>query len=143
MRKIYGFMMVALITFSAIAQEQERPESNTDLRGGKAMFTIEQTDDEEKVELSRTSAGDYFLIFTEDDEVHKNKLGREKAEKLNEQFSGLFLKLQYEMPADPKGCDAEWRLVLLGEEQKVCPKNEQKHQEILPVFKAMKQGARQ
>lgn len=143
MRKIFGLMMLVVITLSAQAVEQERPESNTDLRGGKVLFTIEQTDDEEKVELSRTSAGDYFLIFSEDDEVRKNKLGREKAEQLNEQFSGLFLKLQYEMPADPKGCDADWRLVLLGEEQKVCPKNEQKHQEISAIFKSMKQGARQ
>lgn len=134
--------LLSLLVGTAFAFEQEQPESNNDLRGGKPLLLLEQVDDEEKVELERTSAGDYFLVFTDEDGSHKNKIGRSEAEKLDQRFSSVFLQVQYELPADPKGCDADWKLVLRGEDQRACPKNEQKNQAILPLFKDMKKIAR-
>lgn len=134
--------VLSLMLGSAFAFEQEKPESNNDLRGGKPLLLVEQVDDEEKVELERTSAGDYFLVYTDEDGSHKNKIGRGKAEDLDQRFSAIFLKVQYELPADPKGCDADWKLVLRGEDQRACPKNEQKNQAIRPLFDEMKKIAR-
>ncbi len=134
--------VLSLMLGTAFAFEQEKPENNNDLRGGMPLLLVEQVDDEEKIELERTSAGDYFLVFTDEDGSHKNKIGRGQAEQLDQRFSAMFLQVQYDLPADPKGCDADWKLVLRGEDQRACPKNEQKNQAILPLFKEMKKIAR-
>lgn len=140
--KIILLTALSLFMSSSFAFEQEQPENNNDLRGGKPLLLVEQVDDEEKIELERTSAGDYFLVYTDEDGSHKNKIGRQKAEDLDQRYSSVFLKMQYELPADPKGCDADWKLVLRGEDQRACPKNEQKNQAIRPLFDEMKKIAR-
>jgi hypothetical protein len=140
--KIILLTVLSLMMSASFAIEQEQPESNNDLRGGKPLLLVEQIDDEEKIELERTSAGDYFLVFTDEDGSHKNKIGRTKAEEIDQKYSAVFLKVQYELPADPKGCDADWKLVLRGEDQRACPKNEQKNQAIRSMFDEMKKIAR-
>lgn len=136
----------ALLLSSSLSWAQqdpaERPESNSDLRGGKPLLVVEQTDDEEKVQLERTSTGDYFVVYSDDEESHKSKLARLKAEELDQRFSAMFLQVQYELPADPKGCAADWKLMLRGEDQRACPKNEQKNQAIKAMFDEMKKIAR-
>lgn len=139
--KIILLTALSLLMSSSFAFDQEQPESNHDLRGGKPLLLVEQIDDEEKIELERTSTGDYFLVYTDEDGSHKNKIGRTKAEELDQKYSAVFLKMQYELPADPKGCDADWKLVLRGEDQRACPKNEQKNQAIRPLFDEMKKIA--
>ena len=141
MRLIFASFLSAFM-LSAFAAEQLGPETNSDLRGGNAMLVLEQVDDEEKVQLDRTSTGDYFVTFTDEDGTRKNKIGRGEAEALDQRFSTLFLQVQYELPADPKGCDADWKLVLRGEDQRACPKNEQKNQAIRPLFDELKKMAR-
>ena len=141
MRIICTTLFILLLA-KAWAVEQERPESNADLRGGKPLLLIEQLDDEEKIELGRSATGDYFMQYSEEEDGHKVKLGRLQAEALDERYSALFLQVQYEMPADPKGCDADWKLILRGEEQRFCPKNEQKHQAIKAFFDELKKIAR-
>ncbi len=137
---IICFVMLAMS--AAWAMDSERPENNSDLRGGKPLLLIEQIDEEEKVQLERTTTGDYFLLYSEEDDASKVKIGRDRAETLDQRYSALFLQIQYEMPADPKGCDADWKLILRGEEQRFCPKNEQKNQAIRSLFDEMKKTAR-
>ena len=126
----------------SVAHAQQNPdekaESNKDLRMGQAMLTIENLDDHQKVLIERTVTGDYWVVLHEGDDVAKNKLGSERAKNLDERFSAAFLRVQYELGEDPKGCDADWRLVLRGEEYRFCPKNEQKDQTIRPLFVEMR-----
>ena len=115
-------------------REESRPESNHDLRGLQPLMVIENLDDHETVKIEKSGTGDFFVVHEEGKEVTKNKLGRSAAESLDGRFSAAFLKVQYELKEDPQGCDADWRLVLRGEEYRFCPKNEQKDQEIRPIF---------
>jgi len=144
--RVKNLFACALLLTSALAWSQqdpsERPESNSDLRGGKPLLVVEQADDEEKVQLERTNTGDYFLVYSDDDGTQKSKLSRQRAEDLDQRFSAMFLQVQYEFPADPKGCDADWKLMLRGEDQSACPKNEQKNQAIRAMFDEMKKIAR-
>lgn len=139
------FWCVALLSIGlpALAQQtdQARPENNSDLRGTKALFIIEDKDSDESVQLDRTGAEDFFAVHREGKEVVRNKLGRAAAEALDEKFSAVFLQVQYEMAADPKGCDADWRLVLRGDEYSFCPKNEQKNQAIRPLFSELRKAS--
>jgi len=140
--RIFFAIFSSAFVLSAFAADQLGPENNSDLRGGKPMLVLEQVDDEERVQLDRTSTGDYFVTFTDEDGSRKNKIGRGEAEAFDQRFSTLFLQVQYELPADPKGCDADWKLVLRGEDQRACPKNEQKNQAIRPMFDELKKIAR-
>ena len=141
MVKILVFMSV-FVAHLALAQEAEHTirESNNDLRNHQPMLIIENLDDKESVQLERTSTGDFFVVLKEGKDTTKNKLGRSAAEGLDERFSAAFLKVQYELAADPKGCDADWRLVLRGDEYRFCPKNEQKDREIRPLFTEMRKA---
>lgn len=128
------FSLLTLVTVSAWAQSEERPESNLDLRGNKPLLLIETHKGNEHIVLERSSGGDYFLNAKGKDGMHKNKISRPKAEELDQRFSAMYLKVQYELPEDPKDCKEHWKLVLRGEELLVCNKNEQKNQEIEPLF---------
>ena len=55
--------VLSLMMSSSFAIEQEKPESNNDLRGGKPLLLVEQIDDEEKIELERTSAQFFQKLF--------------------------------------------------------------------------------
>ncbi|MBY0517914.1 MAG: hypothetical protein K2P81_13475 [Bacteriovoracaceae bacterium] len=136
--RISLLFFIGIIPFFALAQQAESPESNLDLRAGKALFVLEDLDEKEKILLEKTNTGDTYLIYSDEDGSHKSKLARPKADELDQRFSAMFLKVQYELPEDPKGCQADWKLMMRGEEQRVCPKNEQKNQEIKPLFKELK-----
>ncbi len=119
------FILLALAVSPARAQ-QERPESNLDLRGGQPLVLLEKG--EERWELERNVNGDFHLLRSEKGEPSKHKLARVRAEELDQRFSAAFMKVQYELPADPDKCMADWRMVLRGEEYRFCSKNEQKDQ---------------
>lgn len=140
MRNIF-FLGLIFIATSLWAQNEERPESNLDLRGAKPLLLIETHGGIERIELERSQSGDYYLNTKSKDGSQKNKISRPKAEGLDQRFSSLFLKLQYEMPEDEKGCKQHWKLVLRGEELLVCNKNEQKNQEIAPLFSELKKDS--
>lgn len=129
-------------TTAAWAQELDHTtkESNNDLRGHQPMLVIEDLDAEESVQLERNSTGDFYLVLKDGKELTKNKLARTVAEGLDERFSAAFVKVQFELDQDPKGCDADWRLVLRGDEYRFCSKNEQKDREIRPLFVEMRKA---
>ena len=140
MRNLF-FLGLIFTATSLWAQNDERPESNLDLRGAKPLLLIETHGGKERIELERSQSGDYYLSAKSKDGSQKNKISRPKAEGLDQRFSALFLKLQYEMPEDEKGCKQHWKLVLRGEELLVCNKNEQKNQEINPLFSELKKDS--
>lgn len=118
-----SFAVLFLAALPALAQ-QERPENNFDLRGGKPLILMEKGD--ERWELERNVNGDFQLVQSQKGEASKHKLARAKAEDIDQRFSAAFLQVQYELPADPKDCTTDWRMVLRGEEYRFCSKNEQK-----------------
>ncbi len=132
------FILLFLIVTSAFAQHSSQPqkESTSDLRTGLTMFSIENTEDEMIVWLERTPNLDYFLRMKEEDEDEKiQKITTRDAKKLDREFASKFLKLQYELPPSPKGCEVTLRLNMKGERQSVCEKEDKKTQEILPIIK--------
>lgn len=130
----YLFLICLVTSFSLWAQQDERPESNLDLRGGKSVFQVAPPEAKSFVELHRSPAGDYFLQAQGKDGLHKHKTSRPQAEDLDQRFAALYLRVQYELPADPVGCKSNWKLILHGEEILACAKNEQKNQEIQRFF---------
>ena len=52
-------------------------------------------------------------------------------------FASRFLKCQYELEALPGECKVDFRLVLKGESQELCKKDEKKSQEIGPFIQAL------
>lgn len=130
----YLYLICLVTSFSLWAQQDERPESNLDLRGGKSVFQVAEPDAKTVVELHRSSGGDYFLQAQGKDGLHKSKTSRPLAEDLDQRFGALYLRVQYELPADPVACKNNWRLTLHGEEILVCAKSEQKNQEIRRFF---------
>ncbi len=138
---LFLFLGLIFIATNALAQNEDRPESNNDLRGAKPLWLIESYGGKDRIELERSQSGDYFLNAKSKDGSQKNKISRPKAEDLDQRFSALFLKLQYEMPQDQKGCREHWKLILRGEELLVCNKNEQKNQEINPLFSELKKDS--
>lgn len=142
MLKIFALLAVMTVNLSwAQEQEHTRPESNLDLRNHQPLLVIENLDDKEVVQLERTGSDAFFVVHKEGKEVKKNKLGRVEAEALDERFSAAFLKVQFELSSDPEGCDADWRLILRGDEYRFCPKNEQKDQAIRPLFVEMRKAS--
>lgn len=132
------FILFFLIVTSAYAQYSSQPEkeSSSDLRTGLLVFAIEDVEDEKKVWLERTPNLDYFLRMKEEDEEEKiQKITTRDAKKLDMEFASKFLKLQYELPPSPKGCEVTLRLNMKGESQDVCRKEDKKTQEIVPIVK--------
>ncbi len=132
-------LAAALTVGAAWGQEEERG-SNRDLRGTNPLFSLQKG--QEQVGLVRGAADEFFLEHSDKGGPTRHKVARARAQELDQQFSAAFLKLQYELPADPAGCKAEWRMVLRGEEIRFCEVNEQKHRAIGPLFAALLQAAR-
>jgi hypothetical protein len=123
--------LLLCLSFFAHAQD-EQPENNLDLRGGKPLMLLENSG--ERLELERTIGGDFYVSRARGEDLTKHKLVRQRAEELSQQFSALFLQVQYELPNDPEKCTQDWRLVLHGETYVFCSKNEQKHQVVKKFF---------
>jgi hypothetical protein len=126
------FVWLFLSLTAFVHAQDEQPENNLDLRGGKPLLLVENNG--ERFELARTVGGDFYLSHAQGDELSKHKLLRQRAEDLGQQFSGLFLQVQYELPSDPANCTQDWRLMLHGESYSFCSKNEQKNQVAKKFF---------
>lgn len=132
------FILFFLLVTSVHAQHSSQPqkESTSDLRSGLVMFEIEDLDDERTLWLERTANLDYFLRMKEEDEDERiQKITTKDAKKLDMEFASKFLKIQYELPPSPEGCEVTLRLNMKGEGQKVCEKEDKKTQEIRPIIK--------
>lgn len=119
--------------------QDELPENNLDLRGGKPLMLVENSG--ERLELERSVGGDFYVSRAKGEDLTKHKLMRQRAEELSQEFSSLFMQLQYELPADPEKCSPDWRLVLHGETYAFCSKNEQKHQVVQKFFDELRSAS--
>ena len=129
-------LLLALVVSTAFAQHQPQKESSTDLRTGLIMFTVEDLDKDVLIWLERTGNLDYFLrVKDEDDEEKIQKIPTPEAKKLDMEFASKFLKIQYELPPSPEGCKVTLRLMMKGERQDICKKEDKKTQEIDPFMK--------
>jgi len=137
-RRFLLALVVLSFSLSLVAQEETRPESNLDLRGAQELLRLREHKAALSIGLERTASGDYFLSSASKGADQRLKISRQEAQRLDEDFSALFLKLQYEMPADPAGCAVGWSLILRGEEFRVCEKSEQKSQAIEPLRSSLK-----
>lgn len=139
--KICTLFVFLLVSAGAWAQTDEGPANNRDLRHGTALLVLENFREEDKLTIERSSTGDHWLVLVHDGEVTRSKLKPEDAQSFDGRFSAAFLKVQYELGEDPKGCDAQWRLVLRGDEYKFCSKNEQKDQVVRPLYVELRKAA--
>lgn len=135
-------LILAAMVFSglamALAQTEERPEGNKDLRGAKSIALIEKLATHETVSLERTTAGELSVVHALGEETKHNKIARAKAEAWDQRFAEAFLKVQYELPEDAPKCSTQWRLMLRGEEYRFCNQNDKKNQVVEPLFQELK-----
>lgn len=135
MRILFSFILVSTFAFGQSTSQPEK-ESNSDLRSGLIVFAVEDKNEETTTWLERSSNLDYFLKQSKEEEITKiQKITTKVALELDKKFSAAFLKIQYELPASPEECKASLHLVMKGDVQKICPKEEKKTQEIEAFLK--------
>lgn len=123
------------------AQHSEQPqkESTFDLRTQSVLFSIEIPQDKKMYLLERTANLDYFLrLKTKNNETIKKMAGRE-AQKLDRDFASRFLRCQYEIPSEKGDCKVTFRLLMKGERQDICQKDEKKTREFVAFVEALAQ----
>lgn len=134
------FLFLCLLSLSTYAQHSSQPEkeSSNDLRFGTVMFSLQDLEEEATYWLERTPSEDYFLRMKEDKEEKLQKLSSKDAKKLDQEFAAKFLKCAYELPPSPEGCKASLRLLMKGEEQDICGKDDKKTQEFTSFTKDLR-----
>jgi hypothetical protein len=126
-------LLGTLSTFAA-AQYSEQPlkESTSDLRSQTVLFSIEIPDDKKTYALERTASEDFFLRLKYKGNESIRKVAGREATRLDREFSSKFLKSQYEISSKEGSCEVSIRLVMKGEGQEICEKDELKSQEFKP-----------
>ncbi len=129
MMKLKLIIFTLILSSFAVAQHSEQPEaeSNTDLRGQLTLFSIE-TPDHDMVILERSSNYDYFFLSGEKKDQTKTKIDAKEAQSIDREFTSLFIKSMYELPAYEGKCKQSWDLKMKGDSLKVCEEDEQRHQ---------------
>jgi len=132
MNKIWIFLFLVSFSGSILAQHSEQPEkeSHTDLRNQSILFALDIVEDKTSYFLERTIGRDYFLRRKTSKKDELKKLASHYAQQLDRQFSSSFLKVQYEIPEVDGKCDIVLRLILRGESQSICKKDDKKTQEM-------------
>jgi hypothetical protein len=128
-------MIIILCFFfsSSWAQYSEQPkkENNEDIRSQSVLFSVETISDKKVYWLEQTAGMDYFLRSKNGKEETIKKIGSREAKKLDMEFASRFLRCQYEIPSIVGDCQVTLRLVMKGEGQEICQKDDKKSQEIL------------
>lgn len=122
------------------AQYSEQPakESVSDLRSSVVMFSIEDVKEDKLFWLERTANLDYFLrMKDEDNEETIRKVDSRDAKKLDLDFASRFLRSQYEIEAAAGECQITLRLMLKGDAQEICRKDDKKNQEFVPFLQLL------
>lgn len=132
--EIMSLAITVLFAFISLAQAQhsEQPiaESNTDLRSQTVLFSVEIPEDKKTYLLERTASQDYFLRLKDKKAETIKKVAGREAIRLDREFASRFLKCQYEIPTIEGECEVTLRLMMKGEEQEICEKDDKKSQEI-------------
>jgi hypothetical protein len=137
MRLVFFILLMTSTSFAENPQQPEK-ENSSDLRTGIVMFKIESVEDKKIVWLERTHGLDYVIrMKTNENQEKIQKVTGQEAKRLDKEFATSFLKCQYELPASPSKCEVTLRLMMKGEEQNVCDKEDQKTQEIVPMLRRL------
>lgn len=125
-----------ILSFSALAQHSEQPlkESDSDLRSGVVMFSLEEVDEDKIYWLERTAGEDYFLRKKDGKDETLRKISSRDARAMDMDFASRFLKIQYEIPSKEGKCEVTLRLIMKGDSQDLCKKDDKKAQEIKPFL---------
>lgn len=134
-------ILAFFISCYAIAQHSEQPlkQDDSDMRAGLVMFSVEQKEEQRLMWLERTANLDYFLrMKTKDNKELIRKVDTRDAKKLDMDFASRFLKCQYEIASEAGQCEVQLRLIMKGEVQEICKKDERKAQEFAPFVDTLK-----
>lgn len=130
------FLLFMLGTFSslALAQYSEQPlkESTSDLRSQTVLFSIDMPDDKKTFVLERTASEDFFLRQRFKGKETIQKVAGREAQRLDREFASKFLKTQYEIATKEGDCEVTIHLVMKGESQDICEKDNEKSREFKP-----------
>lgn len=128
-------------SLSAFAQSPEQPvkENDQDLRSNLTIFRIEDVKNDKVYILNRTTLLDHYLKYIKGDEEELRKVDSRDAKKLDSDFASKFIRIQYEIPAVEGKCKVTLRLMMKGEEQEICEKDEKKSQEVATFVQELAQ----
>lgn len=126
-------LIFLLLISTAFAQHSEQPvkEDSSDLREETILFSIEEVDSEKAWILERSPSFTNVLRKKDKKGEEVRKIDGRIAQKLDRDFASRFLKCQYEIPAAEGDCKVTLRLIMKGESQEICAKDDKKSQEIL------------
>ncbi len=127
---IFGFLSFANAQYS----EQPLKESSHDLRTQIVLFSVDVKSDSKTLMLERTSNEDYFLRLKDRGQESIKKISGREAVRLDREFASKFLKCQYELPMIEGDCKVTLRLMMKGEVQELCEKDDKKTQEVIPFL---------
>ncbi len=127
-------LIILLFSFAVYAQSPDQPvkESSTDLRNQLDMFQIDDVKSGKTFILFRTNQLEHYLRLKNDKDETLRKVDTKDAKKLDTEFASRFLKAQYEIPSEKGDCKVMLRLIMKGEEQDICEKDEKKTREVAP-----------
>lgn len=126
-------LLVLLMLSSLYAQSPEQPakEESHDLRNNQlTIFRIEEVKTGKIYQLERNVLLDHYLKLTNGNDEELRKVDTRDAKKLDMDFAGRFIRIQYEIPSVDGACKVTHRLAMKGDEQEVCEKDEKKSQEV-------------
>jgi hypothetical protein len=136
------FAVLFLCLYSGLlsAQHSEQPlkESTSDLRNFSVLFSIEDIQAKRTFWLERTANLDHFLRMREKGEDQIQKISSKEAKELDMDFASRFLRCQYEIPSASGECQLKFKLLMKGEGQEICQKDDKKSQEILSFLSGLK-----
>ncbi len=128
----FALLLLLVLSQSVMAQYSEQPlkESSSDLRSQTVLFSLAIPQEKKIYLLERTASGDYFLrLKHKENEIIKKISGRD-ALRVDRDFASRFLRCQYEIPSKEGDCAVTLRLMMKGEEQDICEKDDKKGQEM-------------
>ena len=133
MKYILTLPILSFVLFhtSPFAQDEE-PASNSDLRGGRVLFSIDHQDS--NYTLLRSSAGAHSLV-TDIKGVNKTeKMDSRSAMQLDDEVSAEFINLKYFM-GEVESCQKFKLVSMRGEQLKLCPKDKRRLVKVADLIK--------
>jgi hypothetical protein len=128
--KVISLFLLLLFSWLIQANDEEvRAENNKDLRSNEELYRVENKAAKKILILEKTLSHDYNLLSVEGDKTERLKINRNEAQKLDSEFSSLFIDMQLEQ-MEIKNCSSDWSLTLRSEKSEWCSKDEKKTQSL-------------
>ncbi len=128
----FALLLLLAFSHSVLAQYSEQPlkESTSDLRSQTVLFSLAIPQEKKIYLLERSASGDYFLRLKHKEDEKIKKISGRDAHRVDQDFASRFLRCQYEIPSKEGSCAVTLRLIMKGEEQDICEKDDKKGQEM-------------